>query len=59
MIKAKFGDAVRSKTDVAMCNEALCKIVAHNICCLISAFYELGISAEFGVSGGRTIAVRA
>jgi transposase len=47
MIKAKFGDALRSKTDVAMVNEALCKLVAHNICCLISAFYELGIKAEF------------
>jgi len=48
MIKAKFGDGVRSKTDVAMKNEALCKILCHNICCLISAMYELGIEAEFG-----------
>jgi transposase len=43
MIKAKFGDAVRSKDEVAMKNEALCKILCHNICCLISAIYELGI----------------
>jgi transposase len=48
MIKAKFGDAVRSKTDVAMKNEALCKLLAHNICCLISAIYELGIDPTFG-----------
>jgi len=47
MIKAKFGDAVRSKTDVAMKNEALCKILCHNICCLISAFHELGIESNF------------
>lgn len=47
MMKAKTGDSVRSKTDTAMKNEALCKIVAHNICCLISAFYELGIDAKF------------
>ncbi len=47
MMKAKTGDAVRSKTDVAMKNEALCKVLAHNICCLISAFYELGIGATF------------
>jgi transposase len=47
MIKAKFGDAVRSKTDVAMKNEALCKLLAHNICCLISAMYELGIDPKF------------
>jgi hypothetical protein len=27
MIKAKFRDHVRSKTDVAMVNEVLCKII--------------------------------
>lgn len=43
MIKAKFGDSVRSKTDVAMVNEVLAKLVCHNICCLIQSFYELGI----------------
>lgn len=47
MIKAKFGDAVRSKTDTAMGNEVLAKIVCHNICCLISAMYDLGINPEF------------
>jgi transposase len=43
MVKSKFGDAVRSKTDVAAKNEVLAKILCHNICCLISAMYELGI----------------
>ena len=33
-IKTKFGDSVRSKTDRAMRNEVLCKILCHNICCL-------------------------
>jgi len=47
MIKAKFRDHVRSKTDVAMKNEVLGKILAHNICCLISAMFELGIEPEF------------
>ena len=47
MIKTKFGDAVRSKTDTAMKNEAPCKVLCHNLCCLISAFYELGIGATF------------
>jgi transposase len=46
MMKAKFGDSVRSKTDVAMKNEVLCKILCHNICCLISAMYELGIEPK-------------
>lgn len=45
MVKSKFGDAVRSKTDVAAKNEVLCKILCHNICCLISAIYELGIES--------------
>ncbi len=47
MIKAKFRDHVRSKTDIAMKNEVLCKVLCHNICCLISAIYELGITPNF------------
>jgi hypothetical protein len=43
MIKRKFGDSLRSKTDTAMKNEALCKVLAHDLCCVISAWYELGI----------------
>jgi hypothetical protein len=50
MIKAKFGDAVRSKTTTAMKNEALCKILCHNISCLISAMYELGIDPTLGAN---------
>jgi transposase len=47
MIKAKFRDHVRSKTDVAMINEVLCKIICHNICCLIQETHELGIETAF------------
>jgi transposase len=47
MVKAKFGDHLRSKTDTAMVNEALCKILGHNICCLIQSHYELGVAVEF------------
>jgi len=43
MVKSKFGDAVRSKTEVAAKNEVLAKVLCHNICCLISAMYELKI----------------
>ena len=42
-IKRKFGEALRSKTDRAMKNETLAKVVSHNICCVISGMYELGI----------------
>ena len=47
MIKAKFGDAVRSKTDTAMKNEVLAKIVCHNIVCVIHELYEAGLEPQF------------
>lgn len=47
MIKAKFGDRLRSKTKTAQINEALCKVLAHNLCCLIQSIYELGIEPTF------------
>ncbi|MEX2315871.1 MAG: transposase [Pirellulales bacterium] len=47
MIKAKFRDHVRSKSTTAMVNEVLCKIICHNICCLIQEMYELGIQPSF------------
>lgn len=47
MIKAKFGSSVRSKTDTAMMNECLCKIICHNVCVLIQEMHELGIDIEF------------
>jgi transposase len=49
MIKSKFGDSVRSKTEVAARNEVLAKVLCHNICCLISAMHELGIEPVFGL----------
>lgn len=47
MIKSKFRDHVRSKTDTAMKNEVLCKVLCHNICCLIQAMYELDVKPAF------------
>lgn len=47
MVKAKFGDSVKSRTDAAMKNEALAKLLCHNICCLIHSMFELGIEAKF------------
>jgi transposase len=47
MIKRKFGDSLRSKTDVALVNEALCKILCHNLVVLIHEMYELGIEPVF------------
>ena len=47
MIKAKFGDSVKSKTFTAQKNELLMKIIAHNIVVLIHEGNELGISTRF------------
>jgi transposase len=47
MIKGKFGERLRSKTPVAQTNEALCKVLAHNLCCLVQSIHELGIEAAF------------
>jgi hypothetical protein len=35
MIKAKFGDSLLARSDVGQMNEALCKVLAHNIVCVI------------------------
>jgi transposase len=53
MIKAKFGDALRSKTETAQTNEALCKILCHNICCLIQSIFEFGIEPTFWSTNER------
>jgi transposase len=50
MIKSKFGDSVRSKTETAMRNEVLCKVLCHNLCCLIQAMHELGIRPDFSIA---------
>jgi transposase len=47
MIKAKFGDSLRSKSKTAQINEALCKVLCHNLCCVIQSMYELNIKPEF------------
>lgn len=47
MIKRKFGERLRSKSDTAQRNEVLCKVLCHNICCVIHAMYELGLDADY------------
>jgi hypothetical protein len=52
MIKAKFGGALRSRSEDGQMNEVLCKVVAHNLCVLISAIHELGLETpQFGAAG--------
>ena len=47
MIKGKFGSALRSKSDTGQINEALCKMLAHNICVLIQAMHTFNIHPIF------------
>jgi hypothetical protein len=47
MMKRKFGGYVRSKTDAAMANEVLCKLLCHNLVVLIHEMFELGIEPCF------------
>jgi transposase len=47
MIKGKFGDAVRSKSDIGQMNEVLCKVLCHNLCVIIQAIHELDIEPIF------------
>lgn len=47
MIKSKFGDSVRSKLWTAQVNEALCKVICHNIVCVIMETQNLGINPDF------------
>src|SRR5215216_816006 len=48
MIKSKFGQRLRSRTHTAQINEALCKVLCHNLCVVIQSVHELGIETNFG-----------
>jgi transposase len=55
MVKAKFRDHVRSRSDRAMVNEVLCKFLCHNICVVNKSQIDLGIAATFwGDEAART-----
>jgi transposase len=51
MIKSKFGQRLRSRTLTAQIDEALCKVLCHNICVVLQSVHELGIEADFGATG--------
>ena len=60
MMKAKFGDKVRARTDTAMVNEILMRVLAHNICVLVRTMYALGITPVFdGMASGSPVLVGA
>ena len=58
MIKTKFGDSLRSKSQTAQINELLCKILCHNICVVIQEINELGVKAEFRLEETKEISAQ-
>ena len=44
MIKGKFSDSLKSKSDEGQVNETLLKVLCHNICVLIQAMHEYGVT---------------
>jgi transposase len=47
MLKRKFSNKLMMKKEVGKTNEALAKVLCHNICVLIHEFYESGIDLKF------------
>ena len=47
MIKGKFGSSLRSKSNTGQINEALAKVLCHNICVLIQSMHELDTEPAF------------
>ena len=50
MIKQKFGKEVVSRNFTSQTNEVLLKILCHNICCLISAYFEKNIKSYYSTN---------
>lgn len=46
-VKRKFVASVASKNEIAMVNEVLCKLICHNLTCLIMEQEPLGIVPGF------------
>jgi len=53
MLKQEFGGFVRARKPIAQYNEILCKVICHNLSCIVTAMYEMGIDAKFGESASR------
>jgi hypothetical protein len=53
MVKAKFKNSVRARTDTAMKNEVLAKSLCRNVCCVIQAQYELAQAVPVAIGDAR------
>ena len=50
MIKQKFGSDLKTKSFVGQQNEILCKVLSHNICCLIAEYFAQGLNLNFSTN---------
>ena len=48
MVKGKFGDSVRAKSESGQVNEILLKFLCHNLCMINQEIHELGITSTLG-----------
>lgn len=56
MIKSKFGEFVKCKNDFAQENEIYCKVLAHNICCLIQEMFLSNVEVNFSSAAQSFVA---
>ena len=47
LVTSDSGQRLRSKSLTAQINEALCRVLCHNICVVIQSVHELGIEPTF------------
>lgn len=57
MVKAKFGDSLRSQMDTALKNETLLKLLCHNVVVVHQGVAELGIEPVFWSPNGSATAL--
>jgi hypothetical protein len=48
-IKQQFGADLSLEHEIGLQNEALCKVLCHNICTVINAMHTLNLDPEFSV----------
>lgn len=47
MLKRNYLPYVRAKSDIGQENEGLCKVICHNLACLIMSMFEYGIKVKY------------
>lgn len=56
MVKKKFGNYLRGRSEVSQNNEILAKFLAHNLCVLVQEMFELKVNVDFRLCAERLVA---